>query len=133
MHSIYSYIIIYAVMHTNLCVCCISICLAFLRAIFTTIITLCTSIHIVLMWDSILQSLVKFSTRSLASQDGVPPCGNEVFSLHCLLQPWRTQAWPRHGRLTVDSGGEIYIFLFYPAVGELRSYVQPYSLLHIPY
>lgn len=23
--------------------------------------------------------------------DGVPPCGNEVFSLHCLLQPWRTQ------------------------------------------
>lgn len=23
--------------------------------------------------------------------DGAPPCGNEIFSLPCLLQPWRTQ------------------------------------------
>eukprot|EP00435_Cladocopium_sp_Y103_P003680 s2693_g1.t1 len=24
-------------------------------------------------------------------EDGAPPCGNEIFSLPCLLQPWRTQ------------------------------------------
>ena len=65
----------------------------FIRIILTTVITHRTSKCIVLMCDGI-PPCRSFSTRPLASQDGVPPCGNEVFSLHCLLQPWRTQAWP---------------------------------------